>query len=165
MTKPLNFYLSLFVMLFITASCSLNTKKQTVGETARILVAETRNNYLARIDTGARITSIHATNITVKDGLAEKTDNVGKLVSFVTGNENQQQSKVTATIAEVAKVRNAQGVEYRYVVNLNLLWKGDNKTVLVNLRDRSAMTYKLLIGRNWLADDFIVDVNQSEGVI
>jgi len=152
-------------MLFVTASCSINASKQTVGETARILVAETRNSYLARIDTGARVTSIHATNIRVNDGLAEKKDNVGKQISFMTENESQQQSEVTTTIVEVAKIRNAQGVEYRYVVDLNLLWTDSNKTIRVNLRDRSAMTYKLLIGRNWLADDFIVDVNQSEGVI
>jgi len=152
-------------MLFVTASCSINASKQTVGETARILVSETRNSYLARIDTGARVTSIHATNIRVNDGLAEKKDNVGKQISFMTENESQQQSEVTTTIVEVAKIRNAQGVEYRYVVDLNLLWTDSNKTIRVNLRDRSAMTYKLLIGRNWLADDFIVDVNKSEGVI
>ena len=29
----------------------------------------------------------------------------------------------------------------------------------VNLRDRSAMTYKLLIGRNWLSEDYLVDVD------
>jgi len=56
-------------MLFITASCSLNAKKQIVGETTRILVAEAKNNYLARIDTGARVTPIHAINVTVP-GLA-----------------------------------------------------------------------------------------------
>jgi len=76
-----------------------------------------------------------------------------------------ERTKVTTKIIDVSKVRNAQGVEYRYVVNLNLNWQGMDKSGHVNLRDRSAMSYKLLIGRNWLSDDFVVDVNKSEGII
>jgi hypothetical protein len=30
--------------------------------------------------------------------------------------------------------------------------------VLVNLNDRSAMKYRLLLGRNWLENDYLVDV-------
>lgn len=51
------------------------------------------------------------------------------------------------------------------MVRLPLRWHGITKNEEVNLRDRSAMRYKLLIGRNWLAKDFLVDVEQSEGVI
>jgi len=60
-------------------------------------------------------------------------------------------------------VRNAQGVETRYQIPLTLRWHGIDKLIRVNLRDRSAMTYKLLIGRDWLMGDFVVDVEVNKG--
>jgi hypothetical protein len=44
---------------------------------------------------------------------------------------------------------------------MELAWKGVSKKVEVNLRNREKMTYKLLIGRNWLENDFIVDVERD----
>lgn len=58
----------------------------------------------------------------------------------------------------------AQGREKRYLVRLTLSAMGVRKTILVNLRDRSQLRYKLLLGRNWLADDFLVDVDLDEEI-
>lgn len=155
----------------ITAAIALSgcsqddNAKKVVGETAQISLTDGNIDYLARIDTGARITSVHALDMEVAEGSPDKKDNIGKLLTFNTVNEKGESKPVTAKIIDVAKVRNAQGVEYRYVVELNLNWQGMDKSVHVNLRDRSAMSYKLLIGRNWLSDDFVVDVNKSEGII
>ncbi|BFM17293.1 RimK/LysX family protein [Maricurvus nonylphenolicus] len=148
----------------------------TVGETAAISVPEVGLTYLSRIDTGARVTSLHALNVEVEGVISDagvedeseavdKKAYIGRTVRFVTLNENNQQANHTAEIIDVSRIRNAQGVEERYVIELDLEWQGLNKRVAVNLRDRSAMTYKLLIGRNWLAGDLLVDVAQSEGVI
>ncbi len=163
----------------------------TVGETAAISLPEMGLTYLSRIDTGARITSLHAKNIVVaglgdddtdpvlfdeeassQENVADdsvevvdKKSHIGRNIQFRTMNELNQQATYSAKVVDVSSVRNAQGVEDRYVVELDLEWQGLNKRVKVNLRDRSAMTYKLLIGRNWLAGDVLVDVAQSEGVI
>lgn len=139
--------------------------KKVIGETARISLTSAGMGYLARIDTGARITSVHALEMKVTDGAQDKKDNIGKLITFDTENEKGERKQVSARIVDVSKVRNAQGIEYRYVVDLDLGWQGLNKNVQVNLRDRSAMSYKLLIGRNWLSEDFVVDVDKSEGII
>jgi hypothetical protein len=163
----------------------------TVGETAAISLPEMGLTYLSRIDTGARTTSLHAKDIVVDGSSAENVDqqvndeglsskgnvsddstedvdkksHIGRNIQFRTMNELNQQATYSAKVVDVSSVRNAQGVEDRYVVELDLEWQGLNKRVKVNLRDRSAMTYKLLIGRNWLAGDVLVDVAQSEGVI
>ncbi len=160
----------------------------TVGETAAISLPEMGLTYLSRIDTGARTTSLHAKDIIVEgfdaeavdqevtdeasasqpDNAAEvidKKSHIGRNIQFRTMNELNQQATYTAKVIDVSRVRNAQGIEDRYVVELDLEWQGLNKRVKVNLRDRSAMTYKLLIGRNWLAGDVLVDVAQSEGII
>ena len=39
-------------------------------------------------------------------------------------------------------------------------YQQDTKKILVNLNDRSASTYKLLLGRNWLSGSYLVDVDQ-----
>lgn len=133
--------------------------RKVVGQLETIHVQEADMDFLARIDTGARVTSIHATGIEVAEPNPEKKDNVGKTVTFDVTRADGGSRQISGEIVEVAKVRNAQGVEYRYVVELTLVWDGDSKKVQVNLRDRSAMTYKLLIGRNWLRDDYLVDVD------
>ena len=47
----------------------------------------------------------------------------------------------------------------RYKVPLTLRWKGIEKKVLVTLNTRNGMKYPLLLGRNFLRGDFLVDVD------
>jgi hypothetical protein len=65
----------------------------------------------------------------------------------------------------VQTVRSAKGREKRYMVWLTLTANGLSKKILANLRDRSQMKYKLLMGRDWLAQDFLVDVDLLEEII
>ena len=51
--------------------------------------------------------------------------------------------------------------ERRYKVPLELQWKNVKKRVLVTLNDRAGMRYPLLIGRNFLRGDFVVDVEKD----
>ena len=44
---------------------------------------------------------------------------------------------------------------------LRLRWGGTEKELQINLRDRSPMSFKLLIGRDWIGDDFLVDVDRN----
>jgi hypothetical protein len=46
----------------------------------------------------------------------------------------------------------------RYKVRLPLQWKTFKKEVLVTLNDRTKMDYPMLIGRNFLRGNFVVDV-------
>jgi hypothetical protein len=146
-------------MLLVSVNCNA---KEIVGETARMTVEETGLSFLARIDTGARRTSIHAADIFISDRAEEAKDDIGKTISFITRNNKGERKIMEATIVDVTNVRNAQGQEDRYEVELTIAWQQSRKKVRVNLRDRSKMTYKLLIGRNWLADDFLVDVDIKE---
>ena len=120
-----------------------------IGEAALISVGEANLSYQTRIDTGARVTSLHAYDVTVQDGVEDAKQNVGKQVTFTTSN-GESTANVTTTIVDVATVRNSQGTEDRYEVELTVQWQAVAKKVRVNLRDRGHMTYPLLIGRNWL---------------
>jgi len=160
-----------------------NPPRQEIGAKAYIHLLKHKINFLARIDSGARITSLHAVNIELEGdkpliifkGFSKRnclpfdkkkknesfTRNIGRIIHFDTQNELGQIRHMKARVINVVKVRNAQGVEYRYVIRLGLKYKNINKFKDVNLRDRSNMTYKLLIGRNWLNDDFSIQTDKS----
>jgi hypothetical protein len=152
---------ALFSLTAMTAmtSCAIHPGKKTVGATEVIHVAEAGLDFKTRIDTGARMTSIHTTAIHIKNASKDKKQNVGKKAVIVVENEKGKQSRISTKIVKVSEVRNAQGVEIRYIVPLTLQLNGQSKVINVNLRDRSPMTYKLLIGRDWLVNDYVVDVS------
>ena len=161
-------------------SCAM-AEKQTVGAAEHVKVVEANLNFLTRIDTGAASTSLHAEDMRVIGGEnidpadyseAEQKSvvrplmrkNIGKYLQFTTENEHGEKHQGKALITDVAAVRNSQGLEIRYKVALAIAWQGQAKTVDVNLRDRSKMHYKLLIGRNWLEGDYLVDVERNKNL-
>jgi hypothetical protein len=152
-----------------------------IGQEAYVNVENKNIQFLARIDSGARITSMHAYNIQL-DGVKplihivepqvlkgkpfhekikneEYKRNIGQIIHFDTMNEQGDEFHLKARVFSVARIRNAQGIEYRYVVRLALMYENIEKFVEVNLRDRSQMSYKLLIGRNWLHHDFLIQTD------
>jgi hypothetical protein len=150
-----------FFVVLIACQSWAEAEKKIIGETAWIEVGGLDSPLLARIDTGARICSIHAIDVQVEDPAANLKDNVGREVRFTVENRAGRRQEMRARIAKVSTVKNSQGIEERYVIMLPLSWQGISKVVEVNLRDRSRMSYKLLIGRNWLSHDFVVDVDKK----
>ncbi|RKF14328.1 hypothetical protein DBZ36_16850 [Alginatibacterium sediminis] len=156
------------------------SETSTVGALEMIQVEEAQLEFLTRIDTGAASTSIHAINLRLEsgdeiidqDGMSEAElqdkvkpemeSHIGQKLVFSTENEKGVETEVKAVISDVIGVRNSQGKEYRYKVKLDLRWQDDHKEVAVNLRDRSKMEYKLLIGRDWLEGDYLVDVERNK---
>ncbi|MFO6425138.1 ATP-dependent zinc protease [Motilimonas sp. KMU-193] len=152
----------LFCLSSLFFSFSSVAEKRSVGPVEYIKVAELDNlKFLTRIDTGAHTTSIHAFDIKVDDDAGEMRKNIGKTVTFTTMNEKKEFRTLQAKIVDVVIIRNAIAKERRYQVELGLGWRGESKKVLVNLSDRKKMSYKLLIGRNWLEGDYVVDVEMD----
>jgi hypothetical protein len=152
----------LFLLLVstFTVSCSHTSPKRIIGAIETVQVQDLE--YLARIDTGADTTSINAYNITVDGEDPNLTANIGKQLRFTSANENGESQTIETKIVKVNTVRNVLGSESRYVVRLAIAWEKYVKIVEVNLRDRSKMQFALLIGRNWLKNDFVVDVSDEQ---
>ncbi|UKA04403.1 RimK/LysX family protein [Photobacterium damselae subsp. damselae] len=150
-------------MAVVPSTYGSKADHKMVGAVEKITVDELGFDYLARIDTGAATSSIHAYDIEVP---GSDNDNmrkhIGMTVEFKTRNENGQYRKHKSKIIRVSKIRNAQGVERRYSIYLTLrLDEGRGyRRVKVNLRNRSKLGYKLLIGRNWLKGRYVVDVSK-----
>jgi hypothetical protein len=139
------------------------SEKHIIGATATITEASSGMPFAARIDTGAASCSLHVEKIEIADEATKPLDNIGKAVRFQLKNDQGKTAWVDAKIAGVVRVRSSalKDGEYdrRYKVALTLKWKDFEKEVLVTLNDRTAMKFPLLIGRNYLHRDFLVDVD------
>lgn len=141
--------------------------KCIIGSTATLLEKQSGLKFRARIDTGAKSCSLHVEKVEIenestKEDIVERmTENIGKVATFVVKNGDGKTHILKRKIATyvIIKTSNKAGGKRRYKVPLTFLWKNMEKEVLVTLNDRQHMEYPLLIGRNFLRDDFLVDVS------
>lgn len=116
-----------------------------------VTVVEAGLPFLARLDTGAVVSSINAEDIRVIDGEGRPTRrDVGRMVRFTVVNDGGERRELTARIEQVRGIRSADCREVRYHVYLTIAFRGRSHRVLTNLNDRSGAGEKLLLGRNWL---------------
>lgn len=167
-------YALVLLLLFYTASYSknqinsipmmeqnstfenLNTEKPnakiTIGRIENVRLVPPNVVLKARIDTGAETTSIDARNITPfeRDGK--------QWVRFVCVSGKKEYTIERKVIKNVRIKRHGEDAQDRYVINMRIVLGDVSRVVRVNLNDRDAYKYPVLIGRNFLRDYFIVDV-------
>jgi hypothetical protein len=114
----------------------------------------------AKLDTGARTSSVHATNI-------EQVEIDGKKwVKFTISNPNDEESlrlRHRAPLVRVSKIKNdSGGLDERYVVILTFQLGNQQSTGEFNLNNRENMTCAMLIGRNLLQQLGMVDAGRTD---
>jgi hypothetical protein len=134
-----------------------------IGATTTVTEVSTGLPIAARVDTGATRCSIHCEAVEIEDADPDPTKNIGKPIRFLVRNESGESKWVESTIIDRVMVRTAAKDEDRYMVRLNLRTADVEKRVNVTLDDRQKMQYPLLIGRNFLRDDFLVNVSLDGG--
>lgn len=150
----------LFLLLFAGISspsfAQLLKEKVLIGRVEWVELPDLKIKLKARIDTGAKTTSLHATNI-------EEVEQRGELfVKFQTQDLEGKTIQVVRKVETTQKVSNTAGfVSKRYVIKEKLKMGSIEREVSINLNDRSKMDYKFLVGRNLLLGRFIVDVARS----
>ena len=154
------------VLLAAATMAVLKTEEPTSMQDRTVLgpvVAASENEsglpFVARVDTGAKTSSIHFEDYHVEDAAERMEDNVGKQIRFRVRNKSGEAVWLEREIREVATIRTSEREEMRYKVLIDLETAGVEKQVLVSLNDRSRMNYALLLGRNFLRDDFLVNVD------
>jgi hypothetical protein len=145
---------------------SANPAKRIIGATAMLTEMSSGFAFPARIDTGAETCSLHVEKIEIQDKTARRTKNVGKSVRFLLKGSDGKTKWVEGVVADAVRVKSSSlrsgEVDHRYKVRLTLQWKDVRKEVLVTLNDRTSMEYPLLVGRNFLQSDFLVDVDADK---
>ena len=138
---------------------NLNTEKSDaksiIGAIENVRLIPPNIVLKARIDTGAKTTSIDARNITPFERDGKKWV---KFVCYYAKKEHTIERKVIKT--KLIK-RHGEESQRRYVVNMRIVLGDVSQLVQVTLNDRENYTYPILIGRNVLRDYFIVDVSKK----
>ncbi len=107
---------------------------------------------IAKIDTGAKTSSIHAENIVEHDDGTIEFDVVTKVRTASTW------VRVRAPITRKTSVRSSSGrAQARYVVSTKIVLGGIEKEVEITLNSRKKMLRRMLVGRSTLAGTFLVD--------
>ena len=125
-----------------------------IGNSARITVADAKN-VPAKIDTGASVSSIWASEIRLNP------DNQLEFCLFAKGHPLYTGKTITASEFQARSVRNSTGQEStRYMVALSTCIHGKRIRISYTLADRSRNDFPVLIGRRALNGKFLVDVSK-----
>jgi hypothetical protein len=130
-----------------------------IGATTLVTEVTTGLPLPARVDTGATSCSIHCETYEIKDAHPDPKENIGKPVRFLVKNKDGEGLWVESKIVDHVIVRTAERDDERYKVRLRLRWEDVEKKVVATLNDRQKMKYPMLLGRNFLRDDFLVNVS------
>ena len=144
---------------FLSSSLSAQTPElQVFGQIEQTQIKGVSTQLPSRIDSGATISSAHAINIKThqKDGQ--------EIVTFDFPLPSGEMIKMKKKVVRIAKIRQASSntITTRPVVNLSVIIQGEPISAEFTLKDRSHMTYPVLIGRNILKKRAIVDVSINQ---
>ncbi|OAN99056.1 alpha-L-glutamate ligase [Sphingomonadales bacterium EhC05] len=113
----------------------------------------------AKIDTGARTSAIHAAAIEPFGPI--NNPQVRFLIQPDPENPNLEVT-CSARVIDRRNVTSSNGeTELRYVISTEMHMGERSWPIEVTLTNREAMSYRMLIGRSSIADDMIIDPNQS----
>ena len=112
-----------------------------------------------RIDTGAKTSSLHVDDI-------KKERREGKLgVAFTLHPDIYDVDVITrcwAPISDVRRIKSSNGaVEQRLIIKTKMVMSTVEKEIEITLSNRSDMSYLMLLGREGMGSDFLVDPSQT----
>lgn len=164
-------YLLSAVLLLATSSVAMVLARglstvgqpETIGATATVTELHSGVPVTARVDTGARTSSLHCgpDDLVIVDPAPTPEANIRKRAKLRVENEQGESVWIETKIHSRVEVSNAEHVEWRYCVELPLILNGAEFRTLVTLNDRSSMNYRMLLGRNFLKGRYLVDVTQD----
>jgi hypothetical protein len=144
------FLLALLVLFLIPSGKGNAGEKITIGEVEDVILMPWGVRLPARIDTGATRSSLDARELKVQNNIAEF-----KLP------KKYSNLPLRLPVIEWQNIRSADFIERRPVVEITLCMGPKLIRTHVTLNDRSKVKYPLIVGRNILKDNFIVDCTKS----
>lgn len=122
------------------------------GWAEEVIVYPGELTFRAKLDSGARTSSINATKI------KEYKKNGKEWVRFTIDNNKGETKEIELPIERVVRIREHGGTyQRRPVVKMSICLGDMYKETEVNLIDRSNFVYPLLIGRVYMEGDVLID--------
>ncbi|HNR13835.1 MAG TPA: RimK/LysX family protein [Thermodesulfobacteriota bacterium] len=139
-------------------------QKVTVGWLERVYLPEYDLRLRAKLDTGARNSSIHASDLEYVSVAGKPPQSrVRFKVEDKEGGTRTLEADVirTVTIKKPSLAASGPVTEPRIEIELDVCLAGLTKRIRVNLTDRSGMNYRMLLGRSALEGTYLVDVSKK----
>ena len=122
------------------------------------------DKIVAKIDTGAYTSSLHAENIHIEideSGDEELVFTIGASDRVHYTAEDRQTMRTKDFFKQAVRSSNGH-IEYRYSIKTKIVIEKKRFIITLTLSDRSSMGYPLLIGRRALRSRFLVNVELNE---
>ena len=133
-----------------------NNNLPVAGWVERVSIHPGNLKIKAKLDTGARHSSLNAAHIDAFERGGEKW------VRFDVINWKNRIERIEAKVIRTAKIKqHGRESAKRPVIQMGICLGTVYKEVEVNLQNRSNFNYQLLIGRSFLKNAFLVDVSAT----
>jgi len=145
----------LFTIVFVT---NIFSQELILGKIDKFDLPDLNlKSVRAKIDTGAKTSSLHCMTIKpTKDGY----------IKFITLDENNKKftgNYITKKISRIANVKSSNGtIQTRYFIQTPIVIYNKTYNIELSLSFRGSMKFPLLIGRELIKQDFLVDVTKKD---
>lgn len=115
----------------------------------------------AKVDTGARTSSLHVTEIRTLRTVGGDPDGEADLEIALAPDRRHPERVVTARVRQLARIRVTDSgghSDIRPVIETDLVLGPVRKRIRITLADRSTMLFRMILGRKTLEGDFLIDV-------
>ncbi len=144
----------LTLVIFGAVPNAIASDKKVIGWIEKVAISDKLIILSAKIDTGARHSSLNAPNMK----MIEKDGN--SWVKFTIRTKDNVATEFEEPVIRMAKIkRKGTQPQVRPVIHMNLCVDNVWKNVEVNLVNRENFNYQMLVGRSFLQDSFLVDVS------
>lgn len=143
-----------FFLIFVS---NLFAQSIIIGKYDRVDLPQLKlENIKAKIDSGAKTSSLHCSYIKQLDEDTVIFEVLDK------SHKKFRKKRYSLPIQRIAKVRSSNGsIEERFVILLKTVIFYKEFEVEYTLRNRKKMNFPILLGREFLENDFLIDVNKK----
>jgi len=141
-----------FLIALAWPACAAETSREVAGLIEKVLIGSPGVEFEAKLDTGADLSSIDATNITWTRRSGRRW------IEFSVVRVDGSRAELSGLLVRHTHIKRAGDTTTRRpVVLLDICLGSVFRTVEVNLADRRGLDYNVLVGRNFLSGYFMVD--------
>lgn len=138
---------------------ALADEKRIIGWLEKVYLPEYGFALKAKIDTGAKNSSIHGVDVEYPETEGKP---VGSRIRFKSiDHKGRYRTIETDVLRQVRVKKPSSETEARPEIEMEICLAGIRKRIRVNLTDRGEMNYRMILGRTALEGDFVVDVSQK----